>query len=97
MKRSGQRWSDKGAQNMLNLRMAYKSGKAHLSTIKEDLRDAKKGVSCLNASTSLNAAFTNHPLHPLIRGRPSSLDGDVPDDSFTAHANTGTVDAIINR
>lgn len=32
MKRSGQRWSDKGAQNMLNLRVAYKSGKAHLIT-----------------------------------------------------------------
>jgi hypothetical protein len=32
MKRSGQRWSDKGAQNMLNLRVAYKSGKARLVT-----------------------------------------------------------------
>ena len=32
MKRSGQRWSNKGAQNMLNLRVAYKSGKAHLIT-----------------------------------------------------------------
>jgi hypothetical protein len=32
MKRSGQRWSDKGAHNMLNLRVAYKSGKAHLIT-----------------------------------------------------------------
>jgi len=32
MKRSGQRWSDKGAQHMLNLRVAYKSGKAHLIT-----------------------------------------------------------------
>ena len=32
VKRSGQRWSDKGAQNMLNLRVAYKSGKAHLIT-----------------------------------------------------------------
>jgi hypothetical protein len=32
MKRSGQHWSDKGAQNMLNLRVAYKSGKAHLIT-----------------------------------------------------------------
>lgn len=30
MKRSGQRWSDRGAQNLLNLRVAYKSGKAHL-------------------------------------------------------------------
>jgi hypothetical protein len=30
MKRSGQRWSDQGAQNLLNLRVAYKSGKAHL-------------------------------------------------------------------
>jgi hypothetical protein len=32
MKRSGQRWSNKGAQNMLNLRVAYKSGLAHLVT-----------------------------------------------------------------
>jgi hypothetical protein len=32
MKRSGQRWSNKGAQNMLNLRVAYKSGLAHLIT-----------------------------------------------------------------
>lgn len=30
MKRSGQRWSERGAQNLLNLRVAYKSGKAHL-------------------------------------------------------------------
>lgn len=30
MKRSGQRWSDRGAQNLLNLRVAYKSGKARL-------------------------------------------------------------------
>lgn len=30
MKRSGQRWSDRGAQNLLNLRVAYKSGKAQL-------------------------------------------------------------------
>jgi hypothetical protein len=30
MKRSGQRWSDRGAQNLLNLRVAYKSGKAKL-------------------------------------------------------------------
>jgi hypothetical protein len=30
MKRSGQRWSEQGAQNLLNLRVAYKSGKAHL-------------------------------------------------------------------
>jgi hypothetical protein len=30
MKRSGQRWSEQGAQNMINLRVAYKSGKAHL-------------------------------------------------------------------
>lgn len=30
MKRSGQRWSDKGAPNWLNLRVAYKSGKAKL-------------------------------------------------------------------
>ncbi len=29
-KRSGQRWSDEGAQNMLNLGVAYKSGKADL-------------------------------------------------------------------
>ena len=32
MKRSGQRWSDKGAQNLLNLRVAYKSGMDHLIT-----------------------------------------------------------------
>ncbi len=80
--------------------MAGKSGSGktwlqyQLSTIKEDLRGAKKGVSCLNTNTSLNAAFTNHPL---IRGRPSSLDGDVPDNSFTAHAHTGTNDAVIIR
>ncbi len=30
MKRSRQRWSDRGAQNLLNLRVAYKSGKARL-------------------------------------------------------------------
>jgi len=32
MKRSGQRWSNKGAQNMLTLRVAYKSGLAQLVT-----------------------------------------------------------------
>jgi hypothetical protein len=32
MKRSGHHWSDKGVQNMLDLRVAYKSGKARLVT-----------------------------------------------------------------
>jgi hypothetical protein len=30
MKRSGQRWSDKGAQNILNLRVAYKSNRENI-------------------------------------------------------------------
>lgn len=34
MKRSGQRWSDEGAQAMLNLRVASKSGRWHLVTQK---------------------------------------------------------------
>lgn len=34
MKRSGQRWSDEGAQAMLNLRVASKSGRWHLITQK---------------------------------------------------------------
>ncbi len=32
MKRSGQRWPDDGAQAMLNLRVAFKSGRWHLVT-----------------------------------------------------------------